>query len=78
VPALLVELRLPPAAAFARLATRERAAGTEVDERAYRESIDRFESVQPGEAPSQIVLNAAQPPATLAIEIARALPPSGG
>ena len=78
VPAVLVELRLSDDAAFARLANREREAGTAVDERAFREHIERFESVQAGEAPTQIVLDAARTPASLALEIATVLPPSGG
>ena len=76
VPAVLVELQLSADTAFARLASREREAGTEVDERAYREHIERFEAVQAGETETQIVLDAAQPPASLALEIAAALPSS--
>ncbi|HJM74936.1 MAG TPA: AAA family ATPase [Dehalococcoidia bacterium] len=77
VPAVLAELQLADDAAFARLTKRERRAGTEVDERAYREHIERFEAVQVGEAETQIVFDAAQPPASLALEIAAALPSSG-
>jgi aminoglycoside phosphotransferase family enzyme/predicted kinase len=77
VPAVLAELRLPADDAFTRLSEREREAGTEVDERAYHEHIDRFERVRPGEAPRRIVLDAARTPAALAIEIANALPLSG-
>jgi hypothetical protein len=74
---VLAELQLADDAAFARLTKRERRAGTEVDERAYREHIERFEAVQVGEAETQIVFDAAQPPASLALEIAAALPSSG-
>ncbi|MEE8337796.1 MAG: AAA family ATPase [Dehalococcoidia bacterium] len=78
VPALIVEIRLPANASFARLAGRERGADTEVDEQAYRKHIDSFETVRPGEAPRRIVLDATRAPAALALEIAAVLPPSGG
>ena len=78
VPAVIAELRLSDDAAFARLAQREREANnTEVDQPAYQRHVERYEMVKAGEAQTHLALDASQPPAEIALEIAESLPSLG-
>ena len=78
VPALIVELRLTDDAALARIVNRERDPLRTSDATAdvYRRQIEAFEPVSPSEG-TRLALDASQPVATLAWEIADALPKRG-
>ena len=77
-PALIAELRLDEEAAGARIEGRRddplriSDAGMDV----YRRAREAFEPVTAGEPATHLVLDATQPPAALALEIAAALPPA--
>ncbi len=78
VPAVIAELRLSDDAAFARLAQREREQhDTDVDQPAFQRHVESYEMVKAGEAQTHLALDASQPPAEIALEIADALPPAG-
>jgi len=77
VPTVIAELRLSDDDAFARLAQRERKANnTEVDQLAYQRHVESYEMVNAGEAQTHLALDASQPPAEIALEIAESLPPA--
>jgi aminoglycoside phosphotransferase family enzyme/predicted kinase len=77
VPTVIAELRLSDDDTFARLAQREREANnTEVDRLAYQRHVESYEMVNAGEAQTHLALDASQPPAEIALEIAESLPPA--
>ena len=72
---LIADLRVSEDVALERLAGRElERHGVEVREDAYRRHVETFELVTAGEAPAQLVLDAAKPPSELALRIAVELP----